>query len=330
MTAALVALALAAADPALATAPAAEAHPLGFQARASKANVRLGEPFDYVVEIRHAPAERYQLHGAPALAPFHLDGAPRCRDEPEKGEAVTTCTMRLALFTLGAADVPDLPFDVDGPGGKAVLQVPGPRVTGVGVVDPSAPPAALALRDIAPPAPLLVRSLRLLFWALGVLAAAALVAAGVSWLRRRRPARAAPPPVPPHERLARRLAALEAERLPARGMGREHVERLAEMVREYLGALPAPRTLDRTTAETVAALRGAPDPRVDLDALQAFLGEADLVKFARWPADAETCSAGLEYARGLLERTRPPPPAAPGGLRATAPLADDPRGGSTP
>jgi hypothetical protein len=308
----LVLLATSAASAPAASAPAPsdgapalpEAQPVGFHARADKASVRLGEPFAYSVEVRHRPEESYALHGKPALSPFQVEGM-RCRRELEKGEARTTCTMRLALFALGPVDVPDLIFDVDGPGGKARLAVPGPRITGVGVIDPRTPPGLLKLRDIAPPAPLLVPSYRLVWWALGILAAAAAAILGVGALRRARARRRTAIEPTPFERFERRIAALEAERLPQRGLGGELVARLSEAVREYLGALAGLPALDLTSAELLAALRQARASHVDLEGLELFLGEADLVKFARQPAEPEKCRAGIEYAQGLLERTRP-------------------------
>ena len=48
-----------------ATLPAAE--PRGYQALAEKAEVKLGEPFQYTVQIRHDPKERYDLDGEPKL-----------------------------------------------------------------------------------------------------------------------------------------------------------------------------------------------------------------------------------------------------------------------
>ncbi len=281
-----------------------EAQPIGFHARADKARVKLGEPFAYSVEIRHRREESYALHGAPALAPFQADGV-RCRRDLDKGEARTTCTMRLALFALGPVDVPDLAFDVDGPGGKARLAVPGPRITGLGVIDPQAPPALLQLRDIAPPVPLLVRSYRVAWWALGILAAAAASAVGLRALRRLRARRRIAVEPTPFERFQRRIAALEAERLAEQGLGDEHVARLSEAVREYLGALSGLPALDLTSAELVGALRAARPSRIDVDGLEAFLGDADLVKFARRPAGLDVCRRGVEYARALLERTRP-------------------------
>jgi hypothetical protein len=309
----LLALALAAGAPPLGApegepqaSPLPEAQPIGFHALAARASVRLGEPFAYSVEIRHPPEERYALRKDPALAPFRADRVSCRRDLAEK-EVKTTCTMQLSLFALGQVDVPDLVFDVDRPAGKAQLRVPGPRITGVGILDPAAPPASLHLRDIAPPAPLLLLSLRPLFWALAVLSAAALAFPLGRALLRRLGAREGPPPLSPFERFARRLSSLEAERLPERGEGSDHVARLSEAVRDYLGALLRRPALDLTSAELLAALRAAPDPRLDLVDLERFLRDADLVKFAREPAGHTLCRAGLDFAKRLLDRTRPKP-----------------------
>jgi hypothetical protein len=302
---AILALGLGLAAPAVPPAPPSEADPIAFRAHADKARVKLGEPFGYRVEIRHVPDERYLLRGEPALAPFRAEDV-RCRREVEGREARTTCTLRLALFALGEVDVPDLVFEVDRPDGKARLAVPGPRVTGVGLLDPTIPPEQIPLRPPAPPAPLLVPTLLPLAWAAAALAGVALAAGAAIALRRRGTRRPTAPALSPDERFARRLAALEDEHLPRLGRGEEHVLRLSEAVREYLGALTGLPAVELTTAELLAALAHAPDPRLDAAGLARFLDGADRVKFARQPADPELCAAATAFARALLSQTRPP------------------------
>jgi hypothetical protein len=292
------------------------------EVRAEKAIVRLGEPFTYEIEVRHAPEEWYLLRGAPPLEPFRAAEDARCVRAVAEGEARTTCTVRLALFALGPVDVPEVVLEVDRPSGKARLAVPGPRVIGAGMLDPAADPDALALRDVAPPVPLLVRSLRPLWWALGLLGGAALAAAALALLVRRRARGGAPAAPGPAERFERRLSALAAEDLPRRGRGEEHMERLAEAVRGYLSFVTGLPALDLTTGELLAALARTPDPRLDAGGLELLLTHADLVKFARQPARPEACAAGLAYGWELLRRTRPaiePSPSAgsgPGERRA--------------
>ena len=305
-----------------ATPTAPEGSALPFQARVEKAEVQLGQPFGYQIEVRHAPGVTVSLPATLPSGAFRMEPG-KCRREEAEAEVVTTCSIRLALFALGPNDVPEIGLVVNGPGGASTLAVPGPRVTAQGLLDPNAPPEKLALRDLAPTSPLMVRTLRLVWWTLGALAALAIAAAGWSAWRaaRRRPVEA-PPPLPPHERLERRLDQLEADRLGERGQSRAHFYRLSEIVREYLGALLGLPALDLTTEEIVAALGAARDPRLEPGWLRPFLEQTDLVKFARSPAGASECTAGVAFARSLLERTRPvetgpaeEPPAGPEGRR---------------
>jgi hypothetical protein len=296
-------LAAAPGAPAAATAGPPPAEPLGVRVQLDKREVRLGEPFEVTIEIRHAPVERYSLPVALPVEPFRLLGG-GCPRREEEGAAVTTCALRLALFDLGPHDLPPLRLRAETPDGGRELSVPGPTVTGAGVLDPAAPPASLALKDLAPPAPLHVAN-----GPLGAgLLVAALVAAAAWWgwrAWRRRAARVEePPPLPPHERFSRQLDALEEGRLP----GLERFARLSGHVREYLGAISGQNALDLTSAELLARLSFQPDPRLDLGVLGAFLESADLVKFARAPASDAEAAQALAFARALLERTRPRPP----------------------
>jgi hypothetical protein len=297
------------AAPAPAT-PAPPAVELPFQVRAEKTAVKLGEPFAYQIEVRHPAALTVTLPAELPQDPFLLEPG-RCRRAEADGEMTTTCALKAALFALGPHDLPALTLAVTGPDGVASLKVPGPSIQGEGVLDPAAPADKLELRALAPPAPLLVRSLRLLWWALGLLAAAALAwAAWLVWRRLRARGVEAPPPLPPHERFARRLASLEADRLGERGHAREHFYRLSELVRDYLGALLGVAGLDLTTEELLRRVSESGDPRLEPEWLRPFLEDVDLVKFARAPAGPGECASGIAFARALLERTAPPPAAA--------------------
>ena len=321
--------------------PLPQANPRAVHTRLSKATPRLGEPVDYELEVRHAQAEAYSLPTTLTLPPFEVEprGCRRAAAGAAGGadESITTCTLRLRLFTLGAQDVPTVTLSAATPQGARALDVPGPRVEAVGVIDPQAPTDQLELRDPAPPVPLLLPSWRVVWWALCGLAA--LVAAWLGWRWWRRRARGAaepPPPIPPGERFARRLEALSAEQLAAQGRAREHFFRLSEAVREYVGALTGLNALDLTTAELVGELRALADPRFDPEALRGFCEDADLIKFARFPAGGYECEAGLRFGRELLEHSTggaqqapPGPPLAPTQPHPAAPpLASDgtPRG----
>ncbi|MBI5066976.1 MAG: hypothetical protein HZB56_01970 [Deltaproteobacteria bacterium] len=276
------------------------------RAEPSKGAVRLGEPFDYAVALRHAAGEEVALAPLPDLGPFSaLSHA--CQTAAEAGAALTVCTLRLQLLDLGEHAVPELGLLVKGPEGERRVPVPGARITGSGTLDPQKPAAGVALH--APPAP----PVKVPTWRpvlLGAAAVAALLAAWLLWRWwRRRPRGQAAPPLTPQERFERQLADLAAADLPARGRRREHVARAADAVREYLSDLAPQAALDLTSDELLVALVARPVAGVENGPLRVFLSGADLVKFARHDPSGEECAAALAFGRELLARTRPPPAA---------------------
>jgi hypothetical protein len=332
VSAAWLALALAAAAAAAETSPATtppagveQATPRQVHSRTSAAGAKLGEPLEWEIEIRHAPAERYQFEAPLPEGPYRAEPI-GCQRLDQPGEEVTTCRLRVALLALGAVDLPPLRLSASTPDGPRVLDVPGPRLTGNGVIDPKVPAEQLQLKELAPPVPLLVPSWRLLWWAAGALAAALIGWRLWRWWRaRRRAGEAPPPPVPPEVRFAARLDELTEERLGEQGRGREHFFRLSEAVRDYLGAVTGLNALDLTTEELLAALSRQPDPRLPLELLRRFSETADLVKFARLHADGQACADGVAFGRELLAHTRPAPESPPG----TPPAASPPPGAAS-
>jgi hypothetical protein len=303
-----------------------QASPRAVQSRTSASSARLGEPLEWTIEITHAPAERYDF-GAPLAEGLFRAEPLGCQRVEATGETTTTCRLRLALLSLGAVDLPVLSLAVATPAGARALDVPGPRLTGNGVIDPAVPDNQLKLKDPAPPVPLLVPNWPLLWWTLGGLAALLLGwRLWRRWRARSRAGVAAPPPVPPELRFAARLDALEAERLGEQGRGREHWFRLSEAVRDYLGAVTAFNALDLTSAELLEALARQPDPRLPHEPVRAFCETADLVKFARLPADGRACADGIAFGRELLARTGPAPAAAARPPPAPAPSPPAPGG----
>jgi len=296
----------------LALAAAAGEAPAAPEARAetSATEVRLGEPFELSIALRHEVAETVELvpPAAGALGPFGLRHA-SCRTTPGERGALTVCTLALQLFELGDREVPSAALRVRGPSGERLATAPPVRVKGLSTTDRSQQASAMALRPSQAP-PVLVRSLRLLAWAGGVLAAFFLALLVRRLLRRRREPTAALV-LPPHERLSRRVGEIAALDLPRRGRGREHVDRLAEAVRAFLAAAAPRAPLDLTSAELLAALAAGSPPWLDLAALSRVLAEADLVKFARQVPGEDTCARALSFARELAERARPAPREAP-------------------
>jgi hypothetical protein len=144
-------------------------------------------------------------------------------------------------------------------------------------------PNATDIRDIKPPEnpPVDWRP----YW-LAAGAAAALVLAGLVLyrvLRRSRRVAVAPPPRPAHEVAHEELARLRARALPEQGAFKEYYSTLTAIVRSYLEHRFRLRAPEMTTEEflMVTARGGAALTSGHRALLGDFLGESDLVKFAR-------------------------------------------------
>ncbi len=164
----------------------------------------------------------------------------------------------------------------------------------------------------APPAPVRdPRGLGWRGWRLAQLAVAvAALAALLARARRRRRAPAGPvdAPLPPPAYLAaaRALLALLEEAPPARGDGRQFLDRLAAEVRSYLRAryrVPAPTLTPDEIAAALTAL-GHPEPVVA--AGERLLRACDERRFAPGAALPEVCRSLLAEAIALIAAGRVP------------------------
>lgn len=125
------------------------------------------------------------------------------------------------------------------------------------------------------------------------------------WLRRPKPAVPPPPPRPPWEVAleelfdTRHAGLIKAERYA------EHFDRVSDSIRKYLGARYGFDGLESTTREAVAVLRAVTPALEDLPRIEAFLRQADLVKFARSTPSEQECEHALLTGEDIVRRTMP-------------------------
>jgi hypothetical protein len=279
----------------------------------SAEKVKLGEPFTYTVTVVHSPEERWELRPVSDLGAFGLRSSGRERTDG-KEQSTTTFRLETALFELGEHTLPSLVFDVVGGGAARTASVSGATVVGLSSLPPDASANGAALMDIKPNADVPVRSYRLLWLLLG-LAAAVTVALLLrrSWANRR--ARLPPPPPRPlPERTRQALEALRAEGLLAKGLVREYHFRLSEIIRGYLGERFGFEALECTSGELLGQMERLDPPGVQASALQRFVDQCDVAKFARAEISPTACDWALGYAFALVDATAPvtaPPPLSP-------------------
>jgi hypothetical protein len=143
------------------------------------------------------------------------------------------------------------------------------------------------------------------------------------WMRREKPKPPPPPPRPPWEVALEELEDVRRAELVENERFAEHFDRVSYIVRKYCGDRYGFDGLESTTREMLSVLRRVVPPIAVLDVIEAFLRQADLVKFARLTPTAEECIQALERGETTVRRTIPepiltvPPPSKPPGTRAS-------------
>jgi len=165
-------------------------------------------------------------------------------------------------------------------------------------------PAAADIRDIREPEPVPIDWRPYYLLGGGV---AALIALGLGvWSLLRRRARPAPvvPPRPAHEIAAAALAALQARELVQRGEFKEYYSTLSAVVRTYLEQRFELRAPEMTTEEfLLTTARDGRLARAHRPLLADFLGESDLVKFARHLPTLADAERAFQAAQRFVDET---------------------------
>jgi hypothetical protein len=160
------------------------------------------------------------------------------------------------------------------------------------------------------------------------------------YLRRPRPVPPPPPPRPPWEVALERLDEVRHAGLLEVQRYSEYFDRVSDAVRSYLGARYEFDGLESTSDEILAALRRARigSPALPYEVISVFLGDCDLVKFARATPTPEDCARALAAGETIVRATMPrvgptspfappPPPSAPS---APAPPSPEPAPDAVP
>jgi len=284
----------------LAALPAAE--PVSFKAGLEKATVRLADPFDLFIEVRHPRSDTYELPEKLDMKEFSVRS--RSSETAPGDPALTRLRLKLQAFDLGEREVPPIVLRVLTPTGLRKLEIPAQKLKVEGVIDLSQ--GEPKMREDARPLPTRYRPI---WWPFAIAGAVLLAALAAWWIRwRMRMPKAAPPPVPrlpAGDEALERLEALEREGLVDAGRRQEYHFRLSEILRDYCGRVYGFDALECTTDELLRELRRRSTPGLDFDALALHEHASDLVKFARRDPSVGECKIALDFARALVVRTAP-------------------------
>lgn len=274
--------------------------------------VTIGTPFRYTIEVAAPAGTAVEIPSlAGAIGAFEVVDFGQEPPRETGGRTVVTRWFQLLTYETGEHVVPGPSIQYRGADGAShSVAAPDTTVFVQSLVDAAGATPPSDVRDIKGPVAKPRDYTPLLWIAAGLVALLALGA----WLARRlaRPrASATPAPRPVHERALDDLAALRAAHLIEAGRFEEFYVRLSGIVRDYVEGRFRLRAPEMTTEEFLqAAQRRAELAPPQRALLGQFLGEADLVKFARHhpaPADAERA---LNAAGDFVRSTAPEEPRA--------------------
>jgi len=276
--------------------------------------ITIGDYVEYVVRItadRDVEIPAARLH--PDLGGFEiLDFSLAEKPERVGEQLVWEDVYTISTYTTGDYQVPPYRVVYRTAAGEEREAASGPlRIEVRSITQEESEAADIA--DIKPPVPIRPPGR----WWIFVLAAAGLAGAvsGVlAYVRfgRRRARPEGPPPLPPHELALMELEALRRSDIVLDGDAEGFSVAVSAVVRRYVEGRFAVPALERTSEETVGALRERPEAAPHADAFEHFFDSCDLVKFGGNLFQWDDLRAVIDEAENLVRMTRSPaeePPA---------------------
>jgi hypothetical protein len=252
----------------------------------------VGDPFTVTVRVRAPQGATIRFPEKPdTLSDAELL-------DPVRVTATADSAERTAVYRMAAWDVGEVPIVL----GAVLVRASGEeRAVDLGnlrVFVESVLPADSAQRVPKPPRPPFDIE-RSLWWLWALLALAALLVGWLlwRWLQRRR-ATAPMEAIDPFTFAEREFERVEALGLVEAGERGRYVALVVEVLREYLARRSPDAAASLTSTELLHALRR--DGRVPSARLAPILAEADLVKFARRPVNADRAKAIGAEARAIV------------------------------
>ena len=269
----------------------------------------LGDPIDVIVTVKAAASDDVAVPEQP-FAPFEIIEKKQSVARAADGHAQTfTFELRLLCFEVGVHEIGPIQVRITTADGELVEIQSDARAIEVHSLLANEPDP-----ELKPPTdPVAVEQddyrILLVLGALLALALGALLAWLLMrwWQRRERPEPAPPPPPPPWETALAELRDLERRRADAISEGdtEEWVDAVSDSVRSYLGRRFGFHGLESTTDEIAEYLADAKSLSIAPAEAVGFLGQCDLVKFAKASLADEASKTLIADAFALVERTRP-------------------------
>lgn len=278
----------------------------------------IGDAIDVIVTVTAGASDEVAVPQQ-SFEPFEILGKKSVTVAPsEDGKSKTfTFELQLLCFEVGVHELGPIRVRVTGAGGELAELDSNSSSIEVRSLLANEPDA-----ELKPPSEprvieqddyrLLLILGALLFIVLGALLAWLLTR---WWQKRDRPEPAPPPPPAPWETAYAELRELERSRSTAiaEGQTEQWVDAVSDSLRAYLGRRYGFHGLESTTDEIVEKLGGAKSMAVTRQEVIGFLGQCDLVKFAKASLADDASQTLIADAVALVDRTRGPALAGSGG-----------------
>jgi hypothetical protein len=273
----------------------------------SRTEGTVGDPIDLTLKVRYDPALRIvPVPTGPSLGGLDvLRDSLVSEDQLADSSRIYERRWRLAAFALDTFWIPALAGElVDSSGQRHPWRSDSLQVVIHSVLPAEANPDSLDISGLKGPyeAPVPISAW---WYALGGLLLTAMMAWLVWRKLRRRPSEADQPAAPPWEIAFSQLKALRTGVDPDDDGGRIWYFGLSEILRRYIDARYGWNTIDQTTTEIARRLPVAPFNGQHRERVQEFLRHADLIRYARTPAQRGRPEIDWEWMREFVEYTRP-------------------------
>ncbi|MBQ9471382.1 MAG: hypothetical protein IJU72_10605 [Bacteroidales bacterium] len=281
-------------------------------ARFERDTILLGDPVRYtaVLEVpitmqAYMPIIPDSIgFGIELLAPPHIDTL--------RGPASTTYTLELLVtaFDSGAVLMPAIPFGLGRHGQVADTGLFPPQLLIVNLVPRDS--SVAGIHDIKPPMAEPITLAEVAPWVGVGLLLLTIIVLSIIYIRKRRQNRPFlkifTPSEPPHVVALRAIGQMREQKLWATEEHKLFYTQLTDVLRAYLEGRFGVEAQEKTTAEIMAALRGAGyDFGPSLEPLGDLLSTADLVKFAKHSPLIDENIRHLELSEGFVRSTMPTP-----------------------
>ena len=275
-------------------------------AQVDKATAHVGDAIALTVTAVARKGVPVNLPNVLDLGPFSLLERAESEADLGDGRVRREFVLKVAAYEPGPQTVPAIEVTYLGKGGDVHQTRTQPLEVKIASLIANEPEPAL--KDNAPPVPVLKQDLRLVYVAGGLLAAA--VGALVTWLmvrrlRQRVVVRPGPPPRPAHEIALERLDRLGSYGFLENADNRPFYFAVSEIIRDFLGARYGFDSLELTTDELMEELRRRAGQHLVLSEIGRWLAACDLVKFAKISPTAREARGTLELAIQIVKSTQP-------------------------